>query len=428
MTGAPFDCLTARGDELFELVDALLCADGPVTAPVDLTLVAEHRRGHGAMYDALNCGNVDVPRLRQVLAGLPQPQTADGRLVLAVDISHWLRPDAPTSADRLFCHVYGRSGRSSDQFVPGWPYSFVAVLETGRTSWCQLLDAVRLGPADDVAQVTAAQVRRVVEDLIAMGRWKAGDRDILIVFDAGYDAPRMAYLLEGLPVEVLGRMRTDRVMRKPVPVPWISPPQGGRPPKHGKEFRFGHSNTSGGCERHGRPARMVSMSPSAIRLARYTKTERDEVSGGAVDPSGVAETGLTWLDKEVHFGVRRQGRLVAHAGLVRVPLSVGAARLQVAGLGGVVVAPDLRGQGLARLVVTAAMEHARSLGIQFGLLFCWPDLIPLYERLGWRVLGDDLQVEQPDGPVTMPLQAMWTSLVEGAEFPGGQARLLSLPM
>lgn len=59
-----FDRLTARGDELFDLADALLCADGPVRAPVDLTLVAEHRRGHGAMYDALNSGNVDVPRLR----------------------------------------------------------------------------------------------------------------------------------------------------------------------------------------------------------------------------------------------------------------------------------------------------------------------------------------------------------------------------
>lgn len=39
-----FDCLTARGDELFDLADALLCADGPATAPVDLTLVAGHRR------------------------------------------------------------------------------------------------------------------------------------------------------------------------------------------------------------------------------------------------------------------------------------------------------------------------------------------------------------------------------------------------
>ncbi|MDX3246497.1 transposase [Streptomyces sp. ME18-1-4] len=57
---------------------------------------------------------MDAPRLRQVLAGLSTPQAADGRLVLAVDVSNWLRPEAQTSAERLFCHVYGRSGRSSD--------------------------------------------------------------------------------------------------------------------------------------------------------------------------------------------------------------------------------------------------------------------------------------------------------------------------
>ncbi|GAA0905222.1 hypothetical protein GCM10009574_096400 [Streptomyces asiaticus] len=34
-------------------------------------------------------------------------------------------------------------------------------------------------------------------------------------------------------------------MRKPVPVPWISSPQGGRPPKHGKEFRFAKPETWG---------------------------------------------------------------------------------------------------------------------------------------------------------------------------------------
>lgn len=41
---------------MFELTDAVLCADGPVTSLVELTLVAELRRGHGAMYDALNQG------------------------------------------------------------------------------------------------------------------------------------------------------------------------------------------------------------------------------------------------------------------------------------------------------------------------------------------------------------------------------------
>lgn len=114
-----------------------------------------------------------------------------------------------------------------------------------RTSWTALLDAVRLEPGADLAAVTASQVRDVVERLVEAGQWQAGAPNILVVFDAGYDAPRIAHLLSDLPVEVLGRLRSDRVMRKPVPVPWICLPQGGRPPKHGGEFVFGDPVTWG---------------------------------------------------------------------------------------------------------------------------------------------------------------------------------------
>jgi hypothetical protein len=51
--GAFYDCLTLRADALFELTDAVLCAEGPVSTLVGLTLTAEHRRGHGALYDGL---------------------------------------------------------------------------------------------------------------------------------------------------------------------------------------------------------------------------------------------------------------------------------------------------------------------------------------------------------------------------------------
>ena len=53
-------------------------------------------------------------------------------------------------------------GKGNAQMIPGWPYSFVAALEPGRTSWTAPLDAVRLGPADDATAVTAAQIREVV--------------------------------------------------------------------------------------------------------------------------------------------------------------------------------------------------------------------------------------------------------------------------
>ncbi len=152
------------------------------------------------------------------LASLPLPKAADGRIVLAVDVSHWLRPDAPTSGDRLFYHVYGRGDRGSDQLVPGWPYSFVAAMESGRPSWVALLDAVRLGPADDATTVTAAQFRDVIERLTIAGHWRPGDPDILIVMDSGYDVAYLTHALTDLPVVLVGRLRSDRVMlRDPGP-------------------------------------------------------------------------------------------------------------------------------------------------------------------------------------------------------------------
>jgi DDE superfamily endonuclease len=238
-----YACLSARGDELFELTEALLCTDGPVKTLVDLALAPEHRRGHGALYDGINHGRINLRRFQATLAALPLPRTTDGRLMLAVDITCWLRPDAPTSAARSFCHTYGR-GKDQHLMIPGWPYSIIAALEPGRTSWTALLDAARLTPGADVAATTAGQVRTVLERLIRTGQWAEGDQDILLIVDAGYDVPRLAFLLADLPVQVLGRMRSDRVLYRSTPSRRYNR-HGGRPAKHGDEFSFGDPATWG---------------------------------------------------------------------------------------------------------------------------------------------------------------------------------------
>src|SRR3954454_14906190 len=209
--GELYGCLERRADELFELTDAVLCADGPVQTLVGLCLTPEHRRGHGALYDAVNVGRVDVQRLRRVLAGLPLSRMFGGRIVLAVDATPWPRPDAETCPERLFCHVYGRT-RESDQLLPGWPYQLVAACESGPTSWTALLDARRLGPAEDATAVTADQLRAVADRLRAAGHWTAADPPMLVVCDAGYDVCRLAYLLADLPLQLIGRIRADRVL------------------------------------------------------------------------------------------------------------------------------------------------------------------------------------------------------------------------
>jgi hypothetical protein len=87
----------------------------------------------------------------------------------------------------------------------------------GPTSWSALLDAVRLGPTDDATAVTALQLRDVIARLTTAGHWHEGDPNVLIVMDSGYDVTRLAFVLADLPVEVLGRIRSDRVLRLPKP-------------------------------------------------------------------------------------------------------------------------------------------------------------------------------------------------------------------
>ena len=214
--GELYRCFTRRADALFEVADAALCKQDRVHMLAELSLEPECRRGHGGVFDAVSAGRVQIARLRVALAGLPLPAWDDRRIRLAVDVSNWLRPDAEASPERLFCHCYAR-GKGNAQMIPGWPYSLVAALGPGRTSWTLPLDAVRLGPADDATGLTAAQVRGVVERIIAAGHWRDGDPDILAVFDSGYDLTRLAWLLAGLPVEVMGRLRSDRVMYFPAP-------------------------------------------------------------------------------------------------------------------------------------------------------------------------------------------------------------------
>lgn len=232
-----YTSLTRRADVLFELSDAVACSTSPVTDVARLSLEAEQHRGHGGVYDGLASGRINNAQLSWALAEAPLPMITgpDGRarIVLAVDVCNWLRPDAATSPHRSFCHTYGR-GKGQAQMIPGWPYSFVAALETGASSWTAILDATRILPEDDATTVTAAQLRNVITNLRTAGHWRQGDPDILIVTDAGYDGPRLAWLISDLPVVIICRVRSDRVYY--APAGRRAGPTKGRQPRHGAKL------------------------------------------------------------------------------------------------------------------------------------------------------------------------------------------------
>jgi DDE superfamily endonuclease len=61
------------------------------------------------------------------------------------------------------------------------------------------------------------------------------------VGEGGYDGPRLAFLLADLPVRLLVRVRSDRVLC--LPVPPREPAGAGRPARHGPEVRFADPGT-----------------------------------------------------------------------------------------------------------------------------------------------------------------------------------------
>lgn len=106
-----------RGEH-FELCDAVLCTDRPVTSLVELSFEPIFQRGHGALYAALAQGTINEDALRDLLAThIPD----DAPLVFGVDCSTYPRPDAECSPEHG--HHYSPCRCDGDRkTVPGWSF------------------------------------------------------------------------------------------------------------------------------------------------------------------------------------------------------------------------------------------------------------------------------------------------------------------
>src|SRR5919202_521560 len=223
-------CYTRRADALFELGDALLCAQAVPSLP-HLSLEPVCRRGWGSAYAALASGRLEVERLRDLLvATLPDADP----LVFAVDVTTWPRCDAECSPARGY--YYHPSRHSAGQpIIAGWAYQWICQLSFDRDSWTAPVDAARLHPLDDTDQQAARQVRAM------LGRLPDGGPVPLVVFDAGYDSAQLTLDLAQERVAVLVRLRSDRCFYADPPPP--PPGKTGRPRRHGAKFNCADPTT-----------------------------------------------------------------------------------------------------------------------------------------------------------------------------------------
>src|SRR5215211_8764737 len=77
-----YECFHRRADALFELADAILCADGAAPSPAHLSLQASHRRRLGLPVDRttqLRPRELDRPRRRRACPARPRRQRGGNR-------------------------------------------------------------------------------------------------------------------------------------------------------------------------------------------------------------------------------------------------------------------------------------------------------------------------------------------------------------
>lgn len=126
--------------------------------------------------------------------------------------------------------------------------------------------------------------------------------------------------------------------------------------------------------------------------------------------------------------VTEEGReIVAHAGIVDREIRVGGKPVRVAGVQNVYVLPEYRGRGLFRQVMAAAMDEARQRGLEFGLLFCTPDIGAKYSRLEWHTLDERTiaRIDEQGLPCPLPEKNVTMYLpLAGRPFPPGDIHLM----
>src|SRR5215213_7816220 len=151
-----YNCFQRRADALFELTDAILTAEPPVSSPVHSSLQPSHRRGWGSLYNALSHGRIDAHALQKLLAH--HPLAGSETPVYSVDVSVWDRCGAESSPERGY--YYHPSRHSAGQpIVAGWAYQFIAQLNFVRESWSAPVDVRRVRPGQDANEVAAEQVK-----------------------------------------------------------------------------------------------------------------------------------------------------------------------------------------------------------------------------------------------------------------------------
>jgi GNAT superfamily N-acetyltransferase len=128
------------------------------------------------------------------------------------------------------------------------------------------------------------------------------------------------------------------------------------------------------------------------------------------------------------IGFDASGVAHCHVGVILREARWNERAVKLGGIGGVKTHPASRGRGIATTAIQRALDFFREQGeVDFGLLVCESDLVPFYERLGWRKFPGELMVTQRQATVPFTFNLVMTTPLRLQESLVGKIDLLGPP-
>ena len=230
-----YHCFGHAKDALCNLVDALSSEAAASSFP-ELSFSPFFERSWASLYEALEDGQIDAQRLRQLFVDFA-PLPAAGEIVfLGVDTSNLYRPEAETAEDRTLVPI-ANVPKNTHAASPGWVMSHVVLLPKQAGQGTFILDTARVASTALVTEVAARQLRAVVALLLARGVHP------IIIGDRWYAcAPFLTRLVDVEACSLL-RVKSNRVFYRPAPERF--PGQLGASRKDGERFQCQDESSHG---------------------------------------------------------------------------------------------------------------------------------------------------------------------------------------
>jgi hypothetical protein len=281
-----YGCLGNAKDALFNTIDALSSEAGARSFP-ELSLSPFFERTWASLYEALEDGQIDAERLRQVFLQCAPLPAAGQYVFLGVDTSNLYRPEADTAADRTLVPM-ANLPKNAHAACPGWVVSHVVLLPQQAGQGTFVLDTVRVISTELATEVAARQLQAVVALLVARGLRP------IIIGDRWYACAPFLARMSDVEAGCLLRVKSNRVFYRPAPA--RRPGQIGASRKDGDRFQCSDQSTHGepdetweGIDAKGSRVQVRCWKQLHLRTARWVEVSliqiiRHGASESARDP------------------------------------------------------------------------------------------------------------------------------------------------